>query len=105
MLLKKEYIITKLKELKPIFKKEDINLLGLFGSYSNGKEQSNSDIDILIETTPAFLNKYRGFKAHLKLDELKELLQKTFNKKIDFTDKQGLIQNNNLYILDRTIYV
>ena len=105
MLLKKENIILKLKEYQPIFKKDEVLLLGLFGSYSNGKEKESSDIDILIETTPAFLEKYRGFKAHLKLDELKALLEKTFAKKIDFTDKQGLIQQNNLYILNRTIYV
>ncbi|MEA1955075.1 MAG: nucleotidyltransferase domain-containing protein [Campylobacterota bacterium] len=51
-------ILEKLKELKPIFEKEDIKLLGLFGSYSRDEANKDSDIDILIETTPKFLKKH-----------------------------------------------
>ena len=104
-MISKENILVKLKELKPLFEQHELKLLGLFGSYSTGRENAESDIDILIETTPAFLDKYKGFKAHLKLDELKTLLENIFDKKIDFTDRQGLIQHNNLYILDKAIYV
>ena len=100
-ILTKSSILLKLKEIQPIFEKEDIKLLGLFGSYSRDEAREDSDIDLLIETTPEFLNRYKGFKAHLKLDELKDI----FKKEIDIVDKQGLIDHNNRYILNQAIYV
>jgi uncharacterized protein len=104
-ILTKSSILLKLKEIQPIFEKEDIKLLGLFGSYSRDEAREDSDIDLLIETTPEFLNRYKGFKAHLKLDELKDELKDIFKKEIDIVDKQGLIDHNNTYILNQAIYV
>ncbi|NQY95504.1 MAG: nucleotidyltransferase domain-containing protein [Campylobacteraceae bacterium] len=101
----KNEILDKLKQLKPLFSKEGIVLLGLFGSYANNSANEDSDIDILVETTPKFLEKYRGFKAFSKLDEFREILSNEFNKNIDLVDKQGLLQHKNTYILDKTIYV
>ncbi len=101
----KEYILDKLKELQPLFEKEDVHILGLFGSYSRNEANENSDIDILIETSPDFLQKNIGWDAFVKLDELKEVLQKTFMKNIDIIDKQGLLDHKNNYILDKVIYV
>lgn len=103
--LQRDSILSKLKELNPSYEKEGIKLLGLFGSYSRNDANENSDIDILIETTPLFLEKYRGLKAYVKLDEIKNDLEKTFHKNIDIVDKQGLLQHNNTYILDKAIYV
>jgi len=105
MVLEKKYILDNLKELQPLYAKSGVNLLGLFGSYARDEANEESDIDILIETTPRFLQNFQGFKAHLKLDELKEVLSLKFNKPVDIVDKQGLIQHKNSYILDKTIYV
>ena len=104
-MLTKNTILKKLKELKPLFEKEDVKLLGLFGSYSRDEAKEDSDIDILIETTPKFLKKHIGWEAFVKLDELKNILQKSFNKKVDIVDKQGLLDHNNTYILNKAIYV
>ena len=103
--MNKKEILKTLKSFQPIFKQEDINLLGLFGSYARDEATKDSDIDILIETTPAFLTKHRGWDAILKLDELKDILKQSLGKEIDIVDKQGLLQHNNHYILDKTIYV
>ncbi len=103
--LNKEIILNKLKEINPSIEQDGIKLLGLFGSYSRNEANENSDIDILIETTPIFLEKNRGLKAFLKLEELKNNLENIFAKKIDIVDKQGLIQKNNTYILNKAIYV
>jgi len=103
--LNKEVILNKLKEINPSIEKDGIKLLGLFGSYSRDEANENSDIDILIETTPLFLEKNRGLKAFLKLEELKNNLESIFAKNIDIVDKQGLIQKNNTYILNKAIYV
>jgi len=104
-MLTKQIILHKLKELQPLFEKENVTILGLFGSYSRDEADESSDIDILIETSPTFLQKHIGWDAFVKLDELKEILQKAFMKKIDMTDKQGLIDHNNSYILSKVIYV
>ena len=59
----------------------------------------------MIETTPFFLEKNRGLKAFLKLEEFKNNLESIFAKNIDIFDKQGLIQKNNTYFLNKAIYV
>ena len=103
--MKKEQILYELKKLQPLYLEEGILLLGLFGSYANETENNTSDIDILIETTPKFLQTHRGFKAFSRLDEIKKDLKKVFKKKIDLVDKVGLEQHNNNYILENTLYV
>jgi predicted nucleotidyltransferase len=103
--LDKSLILSQLKELKSDFETDGIHILGLFGSYARDEENEESDIDILIETTPLFLEKYRGLKAYAKLDDLKQTIEKSFNKNIDLVDKTGLLQHNNQFILDKTIYV
>jgi predicted nucleotidyltransferase len=104
-MLNKNLILLQLKELKPDFQKDGVNLLGLFGSYARSEENDDSDIDILIETTPLFLEKYRGLKAYAKLEDLKNIIKNKFHKEIDFVDKSGLNQHNNSYILNKAIYV
>ena len=103
--LDSQIILNKLKDINPSIEKDGIKLLGLFGSYSRNEETPSSDIDILIETTPLFLEKYKGLRAFTKLEELKTNLEKIFQKNVDIVDKQGLIQKNNTYILNKAIYV
>ena len=105
ILIEKNEIISKLKELKPLYSQEGFIIKGLFGSYSRDEATQNSDIDILIETTPLFLEKYKGLRAFTKLEELKTNLENIFQKNVDIVDKQGLIQKNNTYILNKAIYV
>ena len=104
-ILNKSSILTTLKELQPIFKEEHVNLLGLFGSYSRDEAKEDSDVDILIETTPEFLKEYKGWDAFVKLDELRDILKTSLGKNIDIVDKQGLLDHNNTFILEKTIYV
>ena len=104
-ILTKDIIINTLKELQPSFKKEGVNLLGFFGSYSRDEAKDTSDIDILIETTPKFIQNNIGLKAFTKLNELKIILANKFKKDIDIVDKQGLLDHNNTYILSKAIYV
>ncbi|RLA83293.1 MAG: nucleotidyltransferase [Epsilonproteobacteria bacterium] len=104
-ILAKSDILLKLKDLQPLFEKEHVNLLGLFGSYSRDEANEDSDIDILIETTPPFLKNNRGFSAFSKLDELRDILKQSLGKEIDIVDKQGLLDHNNTFILEKTVYV
>ena len=58
--------------MKDILKRNNVSMLGLFGSYSRGEESGNSDIDLLIK-----FSKKISLLAHIKLQrELSELLGK-----------------------------
>jgi predicted nucleotidyltransferase len=104
-MLSKDEILNKLKKFRPIFEKDGVIILGLFGSYAISKATKESDIDILIDTTPSFLEKYKGFSGFSKLEEIKNILKQEFNLEVDLVDKQGLLQHNNEYILKKAIYV
>ena len=101
----KNEILQKLKELKPKYEAEGFLILGLFGSYARDEATESSDVDILIETKQEFLDKYRGFRAFAKFDDIKDELKAVLHKEIDFADRQGLLQRGNDYILTRAIYV
>ena len=58
--------------MKKILKRNNVSMLGLFGSYSRGEESGNSDIDLLIK-----FSKKISLLAHIKLQrELSEALGK-----------------------------
>jgi len=101
MVLNRENIITKLKELKPIYEKEGIVLLGLFGSYAKDKQTRFSDIDVAyrLEYDKFSQNYIGGFSKILRIDAIKEELQSIFHKQID------LVPNSNKSIVKDIIYV
>jgi hypothetical protein len=101
----KEFILSKLRELKPKYEAEGFVILGLFGSYSRDEQTEGSDIDILIDTKKEFLDRYVGFRAFSKFDEIKNEMRSIFHREIDFVDRQGLLQRGNDYILSKAIYV
>lgn len=84
--MKKEEILNKLKELKPIYKKEGLEIVGLFGSYANNTQTKYSDIDIVYKLDyNKFSKKYiGGFSKLLRIDSIKEELQSIFKKDVDF---------------------
>ncbi len=101
----KNEILQTLRELKPKYEAEGFLILGLFGSYARDEATESSDVDILIDTKQEFLDKYRGFQAFARFDEIKDELKAILHKEIDFVDKQGLLQRGNNYIIQRAIYV
>ena len=101
----KEVVIEKLRSFQPIFAKEGVLLLGIFGSFARDEAKKGSDIDILVETTPKFLERYKGFSGFSKLQEMKEKLEHELKTQVDLIDKQGLMQHKNTYIIESTLYV
>jgi predicted nucleotidyltransferase len=93
----KNEIVNILKSNKEIlFKKYPLKSMALFGSYSTGNENENSDVDILVE-----LNGEMGFNfLHLNY-EIEELLK----KKVDLISKRGLKQSFINEIEPELIYV
>ena len=81
----KSEILSKLKELKPIYEKEGLILLGLFGSYAKDTQTKFSDIDVAYKLDfEKFTLKYKGgFAKLLRIDDIKKELQSVFKTKID----------------------
>ena len=90
-------ILDILKQKKPeIFSKYPLQSMAIFGSYSRGDYNENSDIDILVE-----LNGTMGFKfLHLNY-EIEALL----NRRVDLISKRGLKPEFLQQIEPELIYV
>ena len=100
-LMKKEEILNKLKELKPIYQQEGLEIVGLFGSYAKDNETEYSDIDIAYKLNyEEFSKKYvGGFSKLLRIDSIRDELKTIFKKEIDF------VPDSNKKILKDIIYV
>jgi len=97
----KNTILSTLKKIKPIYEKEGLILLGLFGSYARDTQTKFSDIDIAYKIDyNKFSKRYKdGFSKILRIDEIKEELQKTFGTRVD------LVPDSNKSILKELINV
>ncbi len=100
-MVEKEDILSTLKKLKPIYEKEGLILIGLFGSYAKGEQSRFSDIDISYKLDYEKFNNSHvgGFSKLLRIDSIKEDLEKMFHKKVDF------VPDNNTSIVKDLIYV
>ena len=91
------YILLKLKELKPTLKREfAVREIGLFGSFSDGTFSEESDIDLLVE-----LERPIGWKFF----SLELYLEKVFNRKVDLVTKSALKEPIRNTILNQVNYV
>ncbi len=105
MILTKDNIFETLKQNKDRFLDDGIKIVGLFGSFSRDNADASSDVDVMIETTTLFHKRYKGLKAIVKLSELREFLEKKFQRNVDIVDKEALVKSNNSHILKKTVYV
>ncbi len=95
-MITKEYILTKLKEIKPILYKEyAVKEIGLFGSFSDNSFGEDSDIDILVEFEKPIGWKY--FSLEIYLEEI-------FGRKIDLVSKNALKEQIRETILNQVNY-
>lgn len=99
--MEKKQILSKLKKLKPTYKKDGVEIVGLFGSFAEGNEHNFSDIDILYELDrDEFDKKYiGGFAKLIRLEEIKNELRSAFGKEVD------LVPTANKALLQKAIYV
>ncbi len=75
----------KLKELKQKYLKDGIEIVGVFGSYAKKENDEFSDIDIAYKLKPLFFEKYKdGFSQIIKIDDVKNEIQKELKRKVDF---------------------
>ena len=102
--MKKEEVLKYLANVKKQYAEEGFIIKGLFGSYSRGEETLESDIDVLIEATPEFADRY-GFGAISRIKEIQNELSKKLGVPVDFADITGLGKTGEKFIIKRTIYV
>ena len=96
-MITRNYILLKLKELKPTLKKEfAVSKIGLFGSFSNGTFSEESDIDLLVE-----LERPIGWKFF----SLELYLEKVFNRRVDLVTESALKEPIKNTILNQVNYV
>ena len=99
--MNKNEILNKLKELKPIYQNEGLEILGVFGSYAKETNTKYSDIDIAYKLDyDKFSKKYiGGFSKILRIDEIKNELKAIFKTEVDF------VSDSNKKIMKDLIYV
>jgi len=82
IMITKDEILVKLKELKPfLYKDYAVKEIGLFGSFADNTNSAISDIDIIVE-----LERPIGWKFF----SLEMYLEKIFDRKIDLVTKNAL---------------
>jgi len=90
-------IFARLTELKPILQRDyAVKEIGIFGSFSDNSQDTESDIDILVE-----LNHPVGWKFF----SLEIFLEKAFNRKIDLITKGALKHQIKESILQQVKYI
>ncbi len=96
-MISRDDILTKLKELKPILRRDySVKEIGLFGSYTSDTANDDSDIDLIIE-----LYKPIGWKFF----SLEIYLEQIFGCKIDLVTKSALRERMKDDILSKVNYV
>lgn len=96
-MLTKNYILSKLAELKPsLYKDYAVKEIGLFGSFSDESFSENSDIDLLVEFEKPIGWKYFSLEIYL---------ESIFGRKIDLVTKNALKKQIKDRILKQVNFV
>ena len=104
LIMKKESIINYLSTVKSKYQTEGFLIKALFGSYSRDEADDNSDVDILVEATPEFANRY-GFGAIERIKEIQSEISNAIGLPVDLADSSGMGKTGKKFIIDRAIYV
>jgi predicted nucleotidyltransferase len=98
-------LLDKLKEKKRLLLKDGFEIIGVFGSYARGDETKDSDIDLLYDIKPIFMQKYEGFQAFAKLNEIREELKAFLKRDIDIATIDNSSKTFKEYALKDIVYV
>ncbi len=77
--------LEKLKKIKKDLQKEGFIIDGIVGSFV--KSDIYNDIDIVYHLESEFLEKYQGFSAINRLEEIRNLLRNLLDSEIDLIDR------------------
>ena len=93
----KSQIENKLQQIKPVLvDKFHVSRIGYFGSYVNGQQTNNSDLDLLVEFSQPI---GWGFFT------LEKFLEKALGLPVDLVTKNALKERIKETILNQVIYI
>ena len=75
----------KMKRLKEICRKNNVAMLGVFGSVSRGEDTAESDIDLVVDFNPIDISIYAENYYNLKFS-----LQSILNRPIDLLEDNAI---------------
>lgn len=104
-MLQKNEILKYIQEIKPELEKIGICRIGLFGSFAKGNATTNSDIDIVLESTDKFIELYDGVEAFNYFEELRQKIMNRFGREVDICDIASMPKEKQDKILSGVIYV
>ncbi len=89
-------ITLQIREIKDKYYNEGFEIVGIFGSYAHGNADKFSDVDIAYSVDYSKFNqKFKGgFAKILRIEEIKEELQKLLHLKVDLI---SLNSNNDRF--------
>jgi len=89
-------ITSQIREIKNKYQNEGFEIVGIFGSYAHGNADDFSDVDIVYSVDYSrFDQKFKGgFAKILRIEEIKEELQKRLHLKVDLI---SLNSNNHRF--------
>jgi predicted nucleotidyltransferase len=86
-----------IKDLKKELQKEGFIIDGIVGSMARGEKFN--DIDIVYHVTDTFVEKYGGFGAVIKIEEIKKNLNSILKKEVDLIALSNLSATAKKYML------
>ena len=98
-------LLHKLKEKKKLLLEDGFEIVGVFGSFATNEETKDSDIDLLYDIKPIFVEKYGGFQAFAKLNEIRQELKEFLKRDIDIATIDNHSKTFKEYALKDIIYV
>ena len=98
MVQKKNNVVTLLLDHQSQIKALGVRRLGLFGSFVRGEQNSQSDVDLLVEFEP-------GRKTFDNFMNLCFLLEDLFRRRVELVTPESLSPYIKPHILDQAEYV
>jgi predicted nucleotidyltransferase len=102
-----QQVFDALQTFKKQYESDGVYIVGLFGSYAQGRNDAFSDIDIAYRIDhKLFSEKYKdGFSKILRLEEIKHSLEQLFHKKVDFVSLDSSNKKFIEYIKQEMLHV
>ncbi len=104
-MLQKQEILSYLANIKPKLKTDGIVKLGLFGSYAKDRADELSDVDIVLQSTDIFVDKFEGFSGLYYLEKLREQIKSDLGVEVDICDTATMPLDRQKRLLNGVIYV
>ena len=98
-------LLEKIRRQKSLLAEEGFEIVGIFGSYARGEETEESDLDLLYEIKPPFLERYGGFEAFAQLNAIRDRLSEALGKRIDLATVNHRSRTFREYAMRDVIYV